>query len=198
VTLTPYSCCCVCVCDRRSTTACHLAKQLLCTDACGCCAGRYSPTAALAAAVPEANAVEYNGLLYRTLDDVTSPLNTCACNCQNYYLGLPSGWALAADNADSIYVIRSYRWGTQVMLVANGYGYYTASEESSAGQYWSSGYLYTSGSTYKAGACNLLILISKTMPCTACPAGESRDSGARVREAYVCEFGEDRMLHQNI
>ena len=131
--------------------------------------------------------------------DGASPLDTSGSKCQNYYLALPSGWALAADNADSLYVIRSYRWGTYGLVVANGYAYLTASQGSSAGSLsTTSGALYTSGSTYKINNCNHLILISKTgsLPCTACPAGESRDSGARVREAYVCEFGEDRVLHQ--
>jgi hypothetical protein len=109
------------------------------------------------------NAVEYNGRVYRTLDG-TSPLDTSASKCQNYYLTLPSGWALADDNADSQYVIGSYRWGTQIMLVAGGRGYYTTS-----GSYWTSGYLSTSGSTYKVDGCNLLILISKSgSACTAC------------------------------
>jgi hypothetical protein len=87
------------------------------------------------------------------------------------------------------------------MVVANGYGYWTLSGPDSG---YSSGYrdttsgLATSGSTYMVNSCSYLILISKTgsLPCTTCPAGESRDSGTRVREAYVCEFGEDRRLHQ--
>ncbi len=124
------------------------------------------------------NAVEYNGRVYRTLDG-TSPLDTGSSKCQNYWLALPSGWSLAADDADSLYVISSYRWGTYGLLVANGYAYVTSS-----GSYCCSGYLYTSGSTYKAG-CNLLILISKAgSACTACPAGESeiagRECGARM------------------
>jgi hypothetical protein len=89
------------------------------------------------------------------------------------------------------------------MVVANGYVYWTLSGPDSgygAGTLFSTFGLSTSGSTYMTNDCHYLILISKTgsLPCTACPAGESRDSGARVREAYVCEFGEDRMLHQNI
>ncbi len=144
----------------------------------------------------ESNAVEYNGRVYRTLDG-TSPLDAGSSKCQNYYLALPSGWVLAADNADSLYVITSYRWGTNAMVVANGYTYYTAQENAYYSYYTA---LSTSGSTYKVMSCISLILISKTgsLPCTACPAGESRDSGVRVREVYVCEFGEERMLHQNI
>ncbi len=93
------------------------------------------------------------------------------------------------------------------MVVANGRGYYTAKVNdypdsgTSAGGLFGNPALDTSGSTYKTkGVCSSLILISKTgsLPCTACPAGESRDSGAREHEAYVCEFGEERMLHQNI
>jgi hypothetical protein len=151
------------------------SKERLCTDACGSCAGKYSPLAAIATAA-EGNAVEYNGRVYRTLDGA-SPLDarTSYYLCQNYYLPLPSGWALAADNADSLYVTRSLRWGTFVLVVAGGRGYYTAAVESSAGSLSTSSGLFTSGSTYMTSGCNYLILISKTgsLPCTACPAGES-------------------------
>jgi hypothetical protein len=127
----------------------------------------------------EGNAVEYKGLVYRTLDG-TSPLDTSGSKCQNYYLDLPSGWALAADDADSLAVIRSYQWGTQVMLVANGRGYWVYS-----GSFFDSRYLSTSGSTYAVTGCSLLILISRAgSACTACPAGESeiagRECGARL------------------
>jgi hypothetical protein len=195
--------------DRWSTTACHLAKQRLCTDACGCCEGKYSTTAVLAD-VPGENAVEYKGILYRTLDGA-SPLDARTDNFlyQRNYFAVPSGWALAADNADSLYVISSSRWGTYVMHVAGGRAYWTLTALDPGGGHYSyygyspgslftTSHLSTSGSTYKTSFG--LILISKTgsLPCTACPAGESRDSGARVREAYACEFGEERMLHQNI
>jgi hypothetical protein len=196
--------------DTWSTTACHLVKKRLCTDACGCCAGKYSPTAVLAAGA-EANAVEYNWRVYRTLDG-TSPFDT-GRKCQNFDLALPLGswptwWARAADNADSRYVIRSFIWGTHGLVVDNGKAYYTASQGSSAGSLYTSGALsglsirenYQDRLTYMVKYCNLLILISKKgrLPCTACPAGESRDYGARVREAYVCEFGEDRMSTREI
>jgi hypothetical protein len=132
----------------------------------------------------EVNAVDYKGLVYRTLDG-TSPLDTSGTKCQNYYLGLPSGWALAADNADSLAVIRLYRWGTEKLVVANGNVYWTPT--GSAGLLYTNNGLSTSGSTYKVANCQLLILISKAgSACTACPAGESRDCETRVREAYVC------------
>jgi hypothetical protein len=131
----------------------------------------------------EGNAVEYKGLVYRTLDGA-SPLDARTDNwlCQNYYLGLPSGWALAADNADSLAVIRSYRWGTSILVVAGGRGYITAYGGPSSpppGSLWSSNNgLTTSGSTYKAAECTILILISKAgSACTACPAGESEVAG---------------------
>jgi hypothetical protein len=44
---------------------------------------------------------------------------------QNDYLPLPSGWVLAADNVNSRYVIRSYNWGTERVLLDNGYQCYT-------------------------------------------------------------------------
>jgi hypothetical protein len=138
------------------------------------------------------NAVEHNGLVYRTLDGV-SPLDTGSPKCQKYYLDLPSGWALAADNDDSRYVISSYRWGTHFMVVANGNAYWTLSGQSccgyssgyGAGSLWNSRMLDTSGSTYRTNNCALLILISKPgSACTACPAGESeiagRECGARM------------------
>ena len=126
----------------------------------------------------ETNAVEYKGRVYRTLDGA-SPLATGVSNCQNYYLALPSGWALAANNIDSLYVISLYRWGTHAMVVADGGAYWTLSGPSScsgcsAGSLTVSSALYTSGSMYKVSQCNILILISKSgSACTACPAGES-------------------------
>ena len=145
----------------------------------------------------ETNAVEYKGLVYRTLDGM-SPLDT-NFKCQNYYLPLPSGWALAADNDDSRYIIGAYRWGTDALVVANGYGYrgsywaVTAQDPQPRlpGTYHGSLFLITSGSTYKTINCGignyLLILISKSgSACTACPAGESeipgRECGTRLCE----------------
>ena len=133
----------------------------------------------------ETNAVHYKGLVYRTLDG-TSPHDT-GYKCQDYYLGLPSGWALAADNADSLAVISSYPWGTHVMVLANGRAYGTRAY--STGSLCSYSGLSTSGSTYKVANCHFLILISKTgSDCTACPAGESeiagRECGTRM---CVCQ-----------
>jgi hypothetical protein len=143
----------------------------------------------------ETNAVEYKGLVYRTLNGV-SPLDT-NFQCQNYYLPLPSGWVLAADNADSRYIIGAYLWGTDALVVANGYGYRGGSygpprqSPGSAGSYHGSSFLITYASTYKVIDCYpstyLLILISKSgSACTACPAGESeipgRECGTRLCE----------------
>jgi Leucine-rich repeat (LRR) protein len=116
--------------------------------------------------------VEYYGNLYMTLDG-TSPLDTNV-SCQNYFLSLPSGWALAADNADSLNVIRSYRWGTHAMVVACGRAYGTlafkevprsspppASEPLSPGSLWTTSGLSTSGTKYRSNGCNLRVLILK-------------------------------------
>ena len=136
-----------------------------------------------------------------------SPLDT-NFKCQNYSLPLPLGWVLAADNADSRYIIGAYRWGTDAMVVANGYGYsgsywaVTAQDPQPRlpGTYHGSLFLITSGSTYKTINCGiggyLLILISKSgSACTACPAGESeipgRDCGTRLCERVWWEAARD-------
>ena len=149
----------------------------------------------------ETNAVEYKGLVYRTLSGV-SPLDT-NFQCQNYYLSLPSGWVLAADNADSRYIIGAYRWGADALVVANGYGYrgsywaVTAQDPQPRlpGTFHGSSFLHTSVvnslSTYKVIDCYegkfLLILISKSgSACTACPAGELEIPG-RACGTRLCE-----------
>ena len=137
--------------------------------------------------------------MYRTLDG-TSPFDT-NFKCQNSYLSLPSGWVVAADNADSRYIIGAYRWGTDALVVANGNGYrgsywaVTAQDSNPRlpGTYHGTSFLITSGSTYQTISCGagsyLLILISKPGPgsaCTACPAGESEIPG-RECGTLLCE-----------
>jgi hypothetical protein len=132
--------------------------------------------------------VEYNGRVYMTLDG-TSPLDT-GYKCQNYYLPLPSGWALIDDD-DSQYVTRSYPWGTNVMYAGFSRAYYTLNGNGIPGSsYHSPTSVRISGSTYSVGNCDFLILISKTgSDCTACPAGESeiagRECGTRMCVSVV-------------
>jgi hypothetical protein len=137
----------------------------------------------------EKNWVEYNGSLYRTLDGDVSPWDPSGSKHQNYYVALPSGWALAADNTDSLTVIRSYVWGTHYISLATGNGYWTLLGPSMGphipGTREGTNFFDTSGSTYRARYFNTQILISKTgSACTACPAGESeiaqRECGGRV------------------
>jgi hypothetical protein len=135
--------------------------------------------------VTEVNAVEYNGRWYRTLDG-TSPLSFTEI-CQTSYLALPSGWALAADNSDSLYVISSYRWGRHVIVV--GSRSLWTQNGVSPGSNCNCITIQVSGSTYKVSGCNALILISKSFsPCTTCPAGESKISG-RECGIRICVWG---------
>ena len=127
--------------------------------------------------------------------DGTSPLSFATEICQTSYLALPSGWALAADNSDSLYVISSYRWGTQVIVVGsrslwtqNGGSLSYAGVVSIPGSNCNCITIQVSGSTYKVSGCNALILISKSSPCTTCPAGESKISG-RECGIRICVCG---------
>jgi hypothetical protein len=132
----------------------------------------------------ETNAVDYNGRVYRTLDGA-SPLDARTNYlCQNYYLPLPSGWALAADNADSTNVIGRHRWGTSHMVVANGNAYYTANcgHSTCAGVFTEMTVLYNSSSTYALAYCRpgqgpLILIVKDGSACTACPGGESEIAG---------------------
>ena len=62
-------------------------------------------------------------------------------------------WTLAPDNAEAKEVIAAYKWGANSMVVAGGAAYYTPQgSSSSAGGRYTTGYLQTSGTTYKTGS----------------------------------------------
>jgi hypothetical protein len=105
-----------------------------------------------------ANAYEviYNGKTYSLLSHAAP--DSTSMTCQSAYLPLDAGYVIAPDNADSIAVIAAHRWSTTAVVVASGNGYYTANSGTSAGSFDGSGWLQTSGSTYKATGCNVQIL----------------------------------------
>jgi len=129
------------------------------------------------------NMVKYNGRWYRTLED-SSPLDGGWCSLDQDYKYLPSGWELAADNADSLYVISSYRWGAIIMAVAGGNGYFTLSGPSccdeTPGKLYTSSALSTSGSAYMGNDCAMLILISKPAAAIDVQYNLSLHNGANV------------------
>ena len=105
--------------------------------------------------------IVYNGYEYRTLDG-TSPSQT-ASGCQSYYLPLPSGgWELAPGDAESIEVTAAHPWGTDVLVMSNGYGYRTQNLPP-PGAYLFDSVLLTSGSQYRVDVCNGHILMRRRL-----------------------------------
>ncbi len=71
--------------------------------------------------------VSYNGQYYAALDGWI-PTDYYTQGCQWSPLSLPSGWSIAINNADSIAVIASYPWGTDLMVLADGSQFYTQND----------------------------------------------------------------------
>lgn len=128
------------------------------------------------------NTVTYNGKLYATLADsyVDTISSTyyygSSSRCQSGYMSLPVGWMIASDVSDSLNVIATHNWNTDVVVVASGVGYGTLSF--SQGAVWTTTGLLTSGSTYAVCCCSLQILITCTAgykpsgsSCAACAGG---------------------------
>ena len=76
----------------------------------------------------------------------------CATVCQNSYLAMPAGWSIAPDTAairENVAAVGT--WSTHVIVLEGGVGISTPGHAGgSAGSAWGSGYLSTSGSSYKA------------------------------------------------
>jgi hypothetical protein len=68
--------------------------------------------------------IAYAGQNYAALDG-WSPTDEDTSGCQSSYLSLPDGWSIAQNNANSISVIASYPWGTDLMVLADGSQFYT-------------------------------------------------------------------------
>ena len=96
----------------------------------------------------------YNGNTYALLAllDTSGPVT-----CQTEYMSLQSGYYLAPDVADIVYVIASYPWSAHVVVTASGIGYNTAQYGTPGGLYGTN-LLSTSGNTFKPTTCSLHIL----------------------------------------
>ena len=102
------------------------------------------------------NSVLYSGVWFAALDGTAS--STYSSGCQYSYVQLPSGWVVAADNSVSRSAIAAYPWGTNFMVVANGYAYGTSNYYT--GRLYSTSQLYSDGGGgYRPANCNLRILI---------------------------------------
>jgi hypothetical protein len=74
--------------------------------------------------IPAGSIIPYAGQNYAALDG-WSPTDEDTSGCQSSYLSLPDGWSIAHNNANSISVIASYPWGTDLMVLADGSQFYT-------------------------------------------------------------------------
>jgi hypothetical protein len=99
--------------------------------------------------------VYYNGKTYSLLSRAES--ENALDICQSVYLPLEPGYALAPDDADSIAVIATHNWNAQLVVVASGNAYNTANY-GVPGILYGSGYLLTTGVTYRPNICTGQIL----------------------------------------
>ena len=121
------------------------------------CAG----TASRSLSTCPAYAMQHDGYCYATMDKCPfyKTSGRCARQCQNYYISMPTGWTVAPDTADiRSKVVARGKWGTSIIVLGNGRSYRTQSS-SSAGSFYSSTMLHTSGSSYKVSVCNSKVLM---------------------------------------
>ena len=106
----------------------------------------------------------YDGFIYTTMDECPPATEKGSCDsaCQDSPLNLPAGWDLVPDNLTIVGdVIQNYPFGTDVVILSNGNGYYTSSSEDPGGKYEDSNLLDKSGGTYKATNCPMKVLMRK-------------------------------------
>ena len=105
--------------------------------------------------------VIHDGRAWATLD-ATEPQES-GIACQDYWLALPEGWQVAPepDAAVRANVIGAYGWGTDHLIVANGYTYWTANgtpKGQNPGEYYTNEWLFQNSNEYQA-RCYARILI---------------------------------------
>eukprot|EP00928_Gymnodinium_smaydae_P071312 TRINITY_DN54937_c0_g1_i1.p1 TRINITY_DN54937_c0_g1~~TRINITY_DN54937_c0_g1_i1.p1 ORF type:complete len:279 (+),score=53.35 TRINITY_DN54937_c0_g1_i1:35-871(+) len=116
--------------------------------------------------------VRFGDHCYETLDS-TRP-NKSRAGFQKEFLPLPKGWEVAPDEEDIVAnVIAKHPWGTHVLVVASGAGYYTTSlGTDDAGSMYSTDLLESKNGFLKPRTSALRILIRKPL-------------SARKRKAFV-------------
>ena len=124
-------------------------------------------------------AVRYNGRVYAALDG-TAP-DDYSPGCQSYFLPLPVGWDLAADDETSRQVVGAHPWGANYVLLKGGAGYFTPlSSWATPGSLWTRGLLESNDTAFRARTCNVRILIQFSsnvsdlggaVSCAACSPG---------------------------
>ncbi len=118
----------------------------------------------------QSNYISYNGRSYSLLSNL--PVDGTTLYCQSNFIELPVNWVVAPDNQDTQFIVGAYRWSTHVVVLANGYGYYSANYASegastSATTLWGSRSLCSSSSSYyPCGNCNQQVKIQSS--CYLC------------------------------
>eukprot|EP00746_Dinoflagellata_sp_MGD_P141678 gnl/MRDRNA2_/MRDRNA2_74752_c0_seq1.p1 gnl/MRDRNA2_/MRDRNA2_74752_c0~~gnl/MRDRNA2_/MRDRNA2_74752_c0_seq1.p1 ORF type:complete len:1278 (+),score=126.06 gnl/MRDRNA2_/MRDRNA2_74752_c0_seq1:196-4029(+) len=107
------------------------------------------------------------GAEYSTLDNTAK--DQTRIGCQRTYRSIPSdtrdsfSWEVAKDNSETMSIIDSYPWGTNVLVIAGGKAIRTSSY-APAGDVWNSydsGCLDTSGDKYKPCCCSCKVLLRR-------------------------------------
>jgi len=100
--------------------------------------------------------ITYNGYDYSTLANVYPDGSGVLCQGYDTYLAVPIGWELVPYSSDALAVIQAHTWSTHVIVLSNGFSYWTGS-----GILYSYYSMYTSGDTYAVQFCYAQILIRR-------------------------------------
>lgn len=109
------------------------------------------------------NSIVYEHILYATLD-CTPPQQAKLNKKASDFLEIPHGWRLAEPTPDIIKVVTENRWGTQVVVFADGNGYFTAGVTNMQGNHYQANLLRREGSKVKPSQCYLRVMIVSTEP----------------------------------
>ena len=107
------------------------------------------------------NFVEYGDHIYRTLDGTDPERTTVGCQGSSNYLALPPAFTVAPNDADSIAVTAAHAWGTHVLVVADGAGFWTSqgsTGETPGGRFRTGERLLSSDGRYTVGSCSMRVL----------------------------------------
>jgi cullin-associated NEDD8-dissociated protein 1 len=101
---------------------------------------------------------------YSTMDFCapTAAFGACPKNCQDVPVAMPAGWMLAPFNSDGLNLLKTYSFGTHVVVFGNGDAYGTRGFM--PGQKYGHGLLVKSASGYQPRGCSMKVLIARGPP----------------------------------
>ena len=136
-------------------------------------------------------AMEHGDYCYATMDKCPPEYRHGAClqTCQSNYIRMPAGWTVVPDTTDiRSNVVARGTWGTNVIVLGSGRGYWGRGQTGSTGTLYTSSGWYVSGNSYRARSCSYKVLMRKSKT-SFLPQGYSPHSTKNRYQIQICTNG---------